>query len=61
GKLIKKGTVLGDIVDLHSFEVIEQLKATVDGYLFCGRYSGMLEAGTKAYFLAEESTSEWID
>ncbi|MEL0107930.1 MAG: succinylglutamate desuccinylase/aspartoacylase family protein [Rhodospirillaceae bacterium] len=61
GTLITKGTVLGEIIDLHSFEVIEQLKAPVDGYLFCGRYSGVLEAGTKAYFIAEESTSEWLD
>jgi len=61
GALVKKGTVLGEIVDLHSFEVLEQLIAPVDGYLFCGRYSGVLEAGTKAFFLAEESASEWLD
>ena len=61
GKLLKKGTVLGEIIDLHTFDVIEQLKTPVDGYLFCGRYSGVLEAGTKAFFIAEESTSEWLD
>lgn len=61
GKLIKKGTVLGEIVDLHSLNITEKLIAPVDGYLFCGRYSGVLEAGTKAFFIAEESTSEWLD
>jgi predicted deacylase len=60
GKRIEKGTKLGEIVDLHSLEVVEEMKATVTGYLFFSRYSGVVDAGTKAFALAEEATSEWL-
>jgi len=60
GTRLSKGTKLGEVVDLYSFEVIEDLVATVDGYLFFSRYSGVVEAGTKAFALAEEATSKWL-
>jgi hypothetical protein len=41
-------------------EVIEELRAAVTGYLFFSRYSGVVDAGTKAFALAEESTSTWL-
>ena len=61
GSRITKGSKLGDLIDLHSFEVVEELIAPVDGYLFFSRYSGVVDAGTKAFALAEESTSRWLE
>ena len=60
GLRIEKGTKLGEVIDLHSLEVIEELRATVTGYLFFSRYSGVVDAGTKAFALAEEATSTWL-
>ena len=60
GKKIERGTTLGKMVDVHSLEVIEELNATVTGYLFFSRYSGVVDAGTKAFALAEEATSTWL-
>jgi len=60
GTHIKKGTKLGEVVDIHSLEVVEELKASVTGYLFFSRYSGVVDAGTKAFALAEEATSTWL-
>jgi predicted deacylase len=60
GKKIEQGTTLGRIVDVHSLEIVEELKATVTGYLFFSRYSGVVDAGTKAFALAEEATSTWL-
>jgi uncharacterized protein len=60
GQRIERGTALGEIVDLQSFEVVEVLTAPVTGYLFFSRYSGVLDAGTKAFALAEEETARWL-
>jgi predicted deacylase len=60
GKKIERGTTLGRVIDIHSLEVVEELKATVTGYLFFSRYSGVVDAGTKAFALAEEATSTWL-
>ncbi len=60
GRRIEKGTKLGEIVDLHSLEVVDELTASVTGYLFFSRYSGTVDAGTKAFALAEEATSTWL-
>lgn len=60
GKRIEKGTKLGEMVDLHTLEVVEELKASVTGYLFFSRYSGVVDAGTKAFALAEEASSKWL-
>jgi len=60
GRRIEKGTKLGEVVDLHSLDVVEELFATVTGYLFFSRYSGAVDAGTKAFALAEEATSTWL-
>lgn len=61
GKLIKRGTKLGEVVDLYSYEVLEEMLAPVDGYLFFSRYSGVVGAGTQAFALAEEAASRWLD
>ncbi len=60
GRRVEKGTVLGEMVDPHSLEVVEELRAPVSGYLFFSRYSGVVDAGTKAFALAEEATSTWL-
>jgi uncharacterized protein len=60
GRRIEKGTKLGEIIDLHTLEVVEELTASVTGYLFFSRYSGTVDAGTKAFALAEEATSTWL-
>ena len=31
GKLIKRGTKLGEVVDIYSYEVLEEMTAPVDG------------------------------
>jgi predicted deacylase len=60
GEKIERGTKLGEVIDIHSLEVVEDLRATVTGYLFFSRYSGVVDAGTKAFALAEEATSTWL-
>lgn len=60
GKRIEKGTKLGEMIDIHTLDVAEELRATVTGYLFFSRYSGVVDAGTKAFALAEEATSTWL-
>jgi hypothetical protein len=37
GRRIEKGTKLGEVVDIHSLEVIEELTASVTGYLVFSR------------------------
>ena len=61
GKLVKAGTKLGEVIDLHSFRAIEDLTAPVDGYLFFSRYSGIVGGGTQAFALADAALSRWLD
>lgn len=61
GQLIQGGTVLGEVIDLYSYEVLETLTAPFDGYLFFSRYSGAVGAGTQAFALAEGAASKWLD
>jgi hypothetical protein len=61
GKRIVKGAKLGEVVDIYSYEVLEEMFAPVDGYLFFSRYSGLVGTGTQAFGLAEERESEWLD
>jgi uncharacterized protein len=60
GCVVKEGTKLGEVVDIHSFEVIEELISSVTGYLFFSRYSGVVDAGTKAFAIAEQASSKWL-
>ena len=61
GKLVKAGARLGEVVDIYSYDVLEELKAPCDGYLFFSRYSGVLGAGTQAFAIAEAATSQWLE
>lgn len=61
GQLIKGGTVLGEVIDLYSYEVLETLSAPFDGYLFFSRYSGAVGGGTQAFALAQSARSQWLE
>ena len=61
GKLVKAGSKLGEVIDLYSYQVAEELVAPCDGYLFFSRYSGVVGGGTQAFALAEASTSRWLE
>ena len=61
GKLMKRGTKLGEVIDIYSYQVLEELTAPFDGYLFFSRYSGVVGGGTQAFALAEAATSKWLD
>jgi predicted deacylase len=61
GTLIKGGTKLGEVVDLYSYRVLEELVAPFDGYLFFSRYSGMVGGGTQAFALAEAAVTRPLE
>jgi uncharacterized protein len=61
GRLITGGTRLGEVIDLYSYAVIEELAAPADGYLFFSRYSGVVGGGTQAFALADAVTSRWLE
>ncbi len=61
GTRVAQGTMLGRLIDMYTLEVVEELVAPVDGYLVFSRYSGVVDAGTKAFALAEEAGSQWLD
>ena len=61
GQLVKGGTKLGEVVDLYSYKVLEELVAPFDGYLFFSRYSGVVGGGTQAFALAEAEKSRVLD
>jgi hypothetical protein len=61
GTLVKGGTKLGEVVDLYSYEILEELTAPFDGYLFFSRYSGVVGGGTQAFALAEAAKSTVLD
>ncbi len=61
GKLVKAGVKLGEVVDIYSYQVLEEMAAPCDGYLFFSRYSGVVGAGTQAFALAEAATSAWLE
>jgi predicted deacylase len=60
GKLVTKGSKLGEVIDIYSYDVLEEMLAPVNGYLFFSRYSGVVGAGTQAFALAEEAVSQWL-
>ena len=61
GQLVKAGTKLGEVVDLYTYRVLEELVAPHDGYLFFSRYSGMVGGGTQAFALAEAAVTRELD
>jgi predicted deacylase len=61
GSLVPAKAPLGEVVDLYTYEVVEELVAPCEGYLFFSRYSGVVGAGTQAFALAQAERSEWLD
>jgi len=61
GRLLPAGTLLGRIVDLYSYEVLEEIVTPFEGYLFFSRYSGTVSAGTQAFALAEAAKAVRLD
>jgi hypothetical protein len=61
GRLVTGGSKLGEVVDIYSYDVLEELMAPCDGYLFFSRYSGVVGAGTQAFAIAEAATSQWLE
>ena len=61
GELVSAGTKLGEVVDLYSYKVLEELIAPCDGYLFFSRYSGVVGGGTQAFAIAEAAQSTWLE
>jgi predicted deacylase len=61
GTLVTGGTKLGEVVDLYSYKVLEELVAPFDGYLFFSRYSGVVGGGTQAFAIAEAAKSRWLE
>ena len=61
GQLVEAGTKLGEVIDIYSYRVLEEMLAPVDGYLFFSRYSGVVGAGTQAFALAERAASRWVE
>jgi hypothetical protein len=48
------------MIDPYTFEPLEDLTAPCSGPLFSTRVSGMAEAGSKAYGIADEAASTWL-
>jgi len=61
GELIREGTKLGEVIDPYTYQVIEELVAPHDGYLFFSRYSGMVGGGTQAFALAEAAATRRLE
>ena len=46
---------------MYTLEAVEELTAPVEGYLFFSRYSGAIDAGTKAFAIASLEGAKWLD
>ena len=61
GRRVEAGTLLGEVLDPLTLEVVERLVAPVNGYLFFTRYSGAVEAGSKGFAIADEAKAQWLE
>lgn len=61
GRRVTKGTRLGEVLDLHSWQVQEELVAPFDGHIFFSRFSGIIEGGTQGFAVIDESLSKILD
>ena len=60
GWRIPAGTSLGTVFDCHTLAEVERLVAPVEGILFFNRHSGVLEAGSKGFALAQIEGATWV-
>jgi predicted deacylase len=61
GRRVTKGTKLGELIDLHTYEVLEELVAPFDGHIFFSRFSGIVEGGTQGFAVIDDSVSKVLD
>ena len=52
---MKKGQILGEMLDPFTLEVSEQLRSPADGVLFFSRCSGPVEVGNKGFAIATKT------
>ncbi len=52
GARVRKGQLLGEVMDPYSLEVVEELRCPAEGVLFFSRCSGPIEAGNKGFAVA---------
>jgi predicted deacylase len=55
GKKVKKGQLLGEVLDPYSLEIQEEIRSPADGILFFSRCSGPVEVGNKGFAIATKS------
>ncbi|MEE9241470.1 MAG: succinylglutamate desuccinylase/aspartoacylase family protein [bacterium] len=55
GRKVKKGQLLGEMLDPYSLEIQEELRSPADGILFFSRCSGPVEVGNKGFAVATKS------
>lgn len=55
GRRVKKGELLGAIIDSYTLEITKELRAPCDGILFFSRMSGVVEAGAKGFAIADDA------
>jgi len=60
GSRVEKDTKLGEVIDVHTYEIHEEIRAPFDGYLFFSRYSGLVEGGTQAFAVIDAAASSLI-
>ena len=58
GRKVRKGELLGTVIDAFTLKEAEQLCAPCDGVLFFSRMSGIVDAGAKGYAIADEAMTE---
>ena len=57
---VAAGTLLGRMIDPYTFDTLEELTAPCNGLLFFTRFSGMVEAGSKVFGIADEANATWM-
>jgi hypothetical protein len=55
GKKVKKGQLLGEVLDPYSLEIQEEIRSPAGGILFFSRCSGPVEVGNKGFAIATKS------
>ncbi|MED5579410.1 MAG: succinylglutamate desuccinylase/aspartoacylase family protein [Nitrospinota bacterium] len=54
GKKVRRGELLGEMLDPHTLEIVEELRSPTNGTLFYSRCSGPVEIGNKGFAIASE-------
>mgnify|MGYP005851972835 CR=1 FL=1 len=61
GVWVEKGQPLATVFDPYSFEVLEELEAPATGLLYMCKRTGLVEAGSHAFGVAEMASANWIE